>query len=261
MGRWVRIDTAIFDHAAFALEQFSEREAWVWMIARAAWKDTKHKVGNAVMPVPVGSFYSTVREMQSAWRWKSTTKVVNFLKRLETEDMIEQETSSGKTQITICNYCRYQNVEDTENTPERQAKDSEKTLKTPEHQDTSSSLRSEGNKRATRLPDDWTLPASWGQWALSEGYDERVIRAEAPKFRDFWCSKGGKDATKVDWLATWRNWMRNVPKHSSQRAPPVSPIAQRQEAALKAFNLPRTTNHDEFAGDTIDLEPADFRSR
>ena len=29
------------------------------------------------------------------------------------------------------------------------------------------------------------------------------------RFKDYWTSKSGKDATKLDWVATWRNWLRN----------------------------------------------------
>lgn len=67
-------------------------------------------------------------------------------------------------------------------------------------------------KRAKRLADDWALPASWGRWALDEGWPEATIRLQADTFADFWRSKAGKDAAKLDWEATWRNWMRKVPK-------------------------------------------------
>jgi hypothetical protein len=36
------------------------------------------------------------------------------------------------------------------------------------------------------------------------------VKAEHLKFVDYWCSKSGKDATKVDWVRTWRNWIRNA---------------------------------------------------
>ncbi len=78
-------------------------------------------------------------------------------------------------------------------------------------------------KRATRLSPDWLLPASWGEWAKREGHLEATIRLEADKFRDFWCSKSGKDATKLDWFATWRNWMRNVRNAPRGHAPPGQP--------------------------------------
>lgn len=64
-------------------------------------------------------------------------------------------------------------------------------------------------KTGSRLPENWVLPSAWGAWAVDEGWPESVVRLEAEKFRDYWIAKTGKDATKADWLATWRNWMRN----------------------------------------------------
>ena len=64
-------------------------------------------------------------------------------------------------------------------------------------------------KRGSRLPEDWVLPKSYGDWALGEGWSKETILAESEKFKDYWIAKSGKDATKSDWLATWRNWMRN----------------------------------------------------
>lgn len=83
-----------------------------------------------------------------------------------------------------------------------------------------SSSPSPEKKRATRLPADWVLPSAWGRWAIDEGFSEATIRLEAEKFRDYWIGKSGQAATKVDWEATWRNWMRNCPKQSSSRGPP-----------------------------------------
>ncbi|MCZ4089351.1 hypothetical protein [Sinorhizobium psoraleae] len=55
MSRWIRVQTSIFDHEAFASEPFTEREAWLWLISNAAWKETKHRIGNDVLNVPIGS--------------------------------------------------------------------------------------------------------------------------------------------------------------------------------------------------------------
>lgn len=62
--------------------------------------------------------------------------------------------------------------------------------------------------RGSRLSSDWFLPKDWGEWAVSEGCSVDMIRSEADKFRDYWVSKAGSSATKVDWQATWRNWIR-----------------------------------------------------
>ena len=64
-------------------------------------------------------------------------------------------------------------------------------------------------KRGNRLPEDWHLSQADGEWALGEGWPESIIRVEAEKFKDYWHSVAGQKGTKLDWSATWRNWMRN----------------------------------------------------
>jgi len=63
-------------------------------------------------------------------------------------------------------------------------------------------------QRASRLSPDWFLPKEWGEWAVSEGCSVDLIRSEADKFRDYWTAKAGASAAKLDWQATWRNWIR-----------------------------------------------------
>ena len=72
------------------------------------------------MEVERGSFFCTLRELQSEFMWRSDSRVRNFLKMLETERMIERETNAGKTHVTICNYDEYQQAERTGNARETQ---------------------------------------------------------------------------------------------------------------------------------------------
>lgn len=67
-------------------------------------------------------------------------------------------------------------------------------------------------KRASRLPEDWQLPTDWLSWALAEKpkWDEAWARRTADRFRDFWIAKPGRAGCKLDWLATWRNWVRDT---------------------------------------------------
>lgn len=63
--------------------------------------------------------------------------------------------------------------------------------------------------QGTRLPKDWELPEEWSAWAqekLMWSHDHALRTAET--FKDYWTAKAGKDARKVDWFATWRNWCR-----------------------------------------------------
>ncbi len=68
--------------------------------------------------------------------------------------------------------------------------------------------------KGARLPDDWVLPAAWGRWAMEDAAEQGChvtadeVRRTAERFADYWRGKGGKDARKTDWQATWRNWWR-----------------------------------------------------
>jgi hypothetical protein len=253
MSRWIRVQTSIFDHELFASAEFSQRDAWLWLIANVAWKETRHRVGSEMLVVPVGSIFITLRSLQATWHWKSDKRVRTFLSTLENERMIETKTDAGKTQISICNYSRYQEAGRSEDAAGTHGGRSEDALKTPVHQDTNtSSLRSEvappAKKKATRLPENWSLPRAWGQWAVSEGYSEAVIRIEAEKFRDHWISKSGKDAAKLDWFATWRNWIRGCSKAQAGRGPP-----HRERTILDAIDdFTERHGHEPAAGPTID---------
>lgn len=93
-------------------------------------------------------------------------------------------------------------------------------------------------KTAKRLPDNWLLPKSWGDWALSERRDltDDDVRRQAEIFADHWRGKGGQDARKVDWLATWRNWIRRAGagSHGQQQKPGFVP-ANKNNAAYNAI--------------------------
>lgn len=93
-----------------------------------------------------------------------------------------------------------------------------------------SSLRSESpslrsgeapqkSARASRLPDDWQPPTEALAWA-TESHPLIDPALETEKFRDFWRAKPGKDGRKLDWLATWRNWIRNARPSQPARASP-----------------------------------------
>jgi len=64
--------------------------------------------------------------------------------------------------------------------------------------------------KGERLLVDWSLPDDWKPDAIAAGVPVGAVDLEGRKFRDYWVAKTGKDATKMDWQATWRNWCRNA---------------------------------------------------
>jgi len=76
--------------------------------------------------------------------------------------------------------------------------------------------------RGSRLSADWVLPKEWADWAKQERPD-LDLRSVGEQFRDYWSAKAGSGSTKLDWQATWRNWVRN------------------QKQAFKQVDIARTT--------------------
>ena len=81
---------------------------------------------------------------------------------------------------------------------EEESREEEKTVGAP----------SAKSPRGTALPKDWELPGDWRTWAEGARPDVDVLTV-ADSFRDYWVAKPGKDGRKADWMATWRNWVRN----------------------------------------------------
>ena len=61
---------------------------------------------------------------------------------------------------------------------------------------------------ATRISPDWNPTDDDIEFATSAGIEPQDIPAIADRFRDYWLAKPGIDGTKLDWPATWRNWIR-----------------------------------------------------
>ena len=70
--------------------------------------------------------------------------------------------------------------------------------------------KSSASKRGTRLPEDWRRAPGDVTWQAEQGIPDEFARAETAAFRDYWKAKPGAGGCKLDWSATWRNWMRRA---------------------------------------------------
>jgi hypothetical protein len=76
--------------------------------------------------------------------------------------------------------------------------------------------------RATRLPKDWVLPETWESWAFAQKpqWDRTFVLQTAERFRDHWIST--PKGSKLDWEATWRNWVRNTRDPITSKTTPAA---------------------------------------
>jgi hypothetical protein len=90
--------------------------------------------------------------------------------------------------------------------------------------------------KGSRLSADWVLPEDWEEWAKQERPDLN-LRSVGEQFRDYWSAKAGSGSTKLDWYATWRNWVRNQrqerPNPADIAKVTVPSSSQRDPALLK----------------------------
>lgn len=118
MSGTVNISRDIWHDAAFKDQPFTEREAFVWLIMEASWKDREKRVGNVAVSLKRGQLVASVRFMAEAWKWQKST-VDRFLKRLEKRDMIGTASGTGMNVVTICKYDEYQNGPNRSGTPQK----------------------------------------------------------------------------------------------------------------------------------------------
>jgi uncharacterized protein YdaU (DUF1376 family) len=61
--------------------------------------------------------------------------------------------------------------------------------------------------RGTRLPADWKPSDDQMAFCKAERPDLHPV-ATGDRFRDYWIAQPGTKGVKLDWDATWRNWVR-----------------------------------------------------
>lgn len=106
-----------------------------------------------------------------------------------------------------------------------------------------------GGSRGSRLPDDFAVTPEMATWARENAPSCGPVNHEA--FCDYWRGVPGAKGRKVDWEATWRNWMRRDHERRSQASRPASNgrarataddrIADIQALKLNPPNSPATT--------------------
>jgi hypothetical protein len=99
------------------------------------------------------------------------------------------------------------------------------------------SVGSKSLKRGTRLAAEWR-PNERDWIDAGNLLGSRQAENELAKFRDYWPAQPGKNAVKLDWDATWRNWVR--------RAAERLPISSQGAASAFAPSEPTVDMGGEF---------------
>lgn len=226
MSGFVAMERGALDHPL--LKDAERFRAWFWIVSKACWKPTPYDVNGKIISLNRGQLCASRSQLAEAWGW-SPSAVERFLTRLETEQMIGRATGQGRTIITVCNYGKYQDVEEKtgqatgQDTGQRP--DSDRTAKEQRNQETKDIPSPNGDGRAEVAPLCSDLAASifrTGLVILGEaGHAEQSARRVIGKWR-----KSYSTGSVIAVLASCQN----------QNPRPSDPIAW-VEAALQAEQL------------------------
>lgn len=82
-------------------------------------------------------------------------------------------------------------------------------------------------KRGTRIPDDFAMTPEMIDWGR-ENFPHLDGKAITAEFVDYWRAVPGAKGVKLDWTATWRNWIRRKGEqgggYSNGTSRPPTPI-------------------------------------
>ena len=111
MEGWISLYRKIQEHWLWTKRRkFSQFEAWISLLFKANFKDTKIMIGDNVIEIKKGSFITSEVKLAEEWKWDRST-VRKFLKTLEEQKMIQKNSTSKYTSISIENWDLYQNTQ------------------------------------------------------------------------------------------------------------------------------------------------------
>lgn len=235
MSGFVALHREAMDHPLFHGDA-QRLGAWLWLVARAAWKPTPFDLSGRIITLERGQLCASRSQMAKAWGM-SESSVERYLARLQTEQMIGRETGQGRSIITICNYAKYQDISDEAGQATGRATgqrpDSDRTAKeqgnkgTRDKEPNGSSSQGAGedldgapqekpkpkpkpktSTTSVRMTEDWKpgpLPADVA--ALVELWPPGRLEREAANVRDFWLEKTTK---RPGWDRTFHNRIRDI---------------------------------------------------
>lgn len=217
MSGWIKLHRKIRDHWLYQeRRQFSRFEAWIDLLMRANYTPKKILLGNELIDVDRGQFVTSIRKLIDAWNW-SNTKVYAFLDLLQGDGMIDYESDTKKTVITIVNYSIYHDSEDEETTQKRNENETKAKRKHTEKKD--KELIKKDKEDIYRQFKHLKMTVEEFERLISEGYTKESIDSILDQIENY---KKNKNYTSL--LLTARNWLRreggqyvNKPTKSNQK--------------------------------------------
>ena len=75
--------------------------------------------------------------------------------------------------------------------------------------ETETETKKEKKALGKRLANDFSFPLEWEQFCQETRPELSPVKT-FDQFKDYWIAQAGQKGVKLDWFATWRNWVRST---------------------------------------------------
>lgn len=108
MSGWISLHRKILDNPILSFgRNFSRAEAWIWLLLRANYEERKVVIGSDIYRCKKGQLITSQLKLCKTFNW-GNSRLKTFLKLLQKDKMINLQTNSKLTLITVLNYESYQ---------------------------------------------------------------------------------------------------------------------------------------------------------
>lgn len=101
------VSRKIFEDPDFAPEPFTQREAFMWLVASAAWREHETRGAFGKITLQRGEFCFSIRFLAERWGW-SKSRVERFISALKNRDTIRDSKRDGEQVWKISKYNDFQ---------------------------------------------------------------------------------------------------------------------------------------------------------
>lgn len=114
MGKgWIKIDRQIQEHWIWSDPE--KLKAWIDLILLANHETRKVEMRDGLVTIKRGQFVTSIEKLAKRWGW-SKNRVYRFLMLLESDHMVQRNTNRYRTTLTIVNYSKFQDRQNTNGT-------------------------------------------------------------------------------------------------------------------------------------------------
>lgn len=107
---YIKIHRQIQDCWIWNTGKFDKRSAWIDLLMSANHREVKMLYDGKLQEIQRGQFITSIKSLAERWEWSKST-VFEFLNILAMDGMLNKESDSKRTLITITNYDKYQIAE------------------------------------------------------------------------------------------------------------------------------------------------------